>query len=1128
MGPVVATDIATAGDLAAADSITRYIISGGADRSLFTLDADTGALSFSTAPNFEDPQGGSGNDVNTYELIVEVSSGAGPRELTDTATIMVEVVNDDDDTEAPSAPATPTVTAGFTSVMVTWTEPANMGPAITGYTVEYRLASSSGEWSDAGHTGTNPTATITGLASNTLYAVRVRASNPEGDGTFSSVGQIRTLEVTVTAPLDSSTSLSVTWEAEASATRYIVRYRQGRTEPYTSVPAGAVDSVARTATITGLTPGTSYQVQVSAADGVNSDFSPPMLVTTNREVDTDSDGLIDIRTLAELNNIRNDLAGASYKDTSGGSGLTTGCPDEGCVGYELMNSLNFAGADNDPATTNDNYDTDNNDSNGNWMPIGSASNPFTGTFEGNGYTISNLSVILPSQNEIGLFGRTMNSTTIRNVGLTAVSLQGNMMVGGLAGNNSGTISGSYVMGSVTGGVHTGGLVGRNTGTGTISGSYVTGSVTGGDTGGLVGDNDGTISNSYVIGSVMGSNGVGGLVGNNGGNSGSISNSYVIGSVMGSNFVGGLVGYNTRTISNSYATGSVSGGDHIGGLVGFNETGRAYQGTTFAGFTRNSYAIGVVTGTGSNVGGLIGSNRGTSSTGIAADSYWNTETSRQSMSEGGAGVTGRTTLQLVAPISAADFDAQWPTAVWDFGSNRQYPGLQLPLSTADCTVSAGTPMCTHRPADPDPTARISADPTTITEGAVATFTVTLDLTAPAGGVTVRVGVTQSGSYISGSAPTTVVIAVGATTGTLMVRTTDDTTDEPAGSITATINAGTSYTVGTGNTARVTVNDNDEPNRPPTAEAGPAQDAQAGATFGLLGTATDQDNDSLSYSWTWTQTAGDTSVVLAGFDTDTLSPTFTVPDDAPVRTTFTFTLTVTDEDEASTVSSPVDVVLVAGVDQTGTRDGSNVLPSLTIEAPEPPAGEPAVVYIQKITETPDSGPLATAFAVAVARPLSARRFVRDETIYDISLTTLTQGSTEEAALTSETQPTSRTVCLPISRQAYNALNGNLRVNRNITIFHFTDGNWNRLESTINGDRTAICANPPSLSPFVIGYVLPEDRQSDTSILLPITGGITPPWWLTLTLVLTGAGSLLLGFSLLLRGRVLGRVRSYTRSS
>ena len=312
-----------------------------------------------------------------------------------------------------------------------------------------------------------------------------------------------------------------------------------------------------------------------------------------------------------------------------------------------------------------------------------------------------------------------------------------------------------------------------------------------------------------------------------------------------------------------------------------------------------------------------------------------------------------------------------------------------------------------------------------------------------------------------------------------------------------------------------------NIPPTATAGPdTQTAQAGAQVGLLGTANDRDGANSGLRYSWAQAIGETPQVgLDGARTASPSRTFTVPDDATLGT-ITFTLSVWDVDGIPTDSSLEDrmvrVELVAGVDQTETRDGSNVRPSLSFETP---AGEPEVVYIQAITQIdPEAENLPAADAAAVARRLSTLRFVRDETIYDISLTAQNEGG-GDVGLNTETGLTSRTVCLPISRRVSNALNGNLRANRNITIFHFTGGtggNWNRLESTINEDRTAICANPPSLSPFAIGYLPPDDR-SDTSILLPITGGVTPPWWVTLTVVLTGAGSLLLGSSLLLRGRV-----------
>ena len=122
----------------------------------------------------------------------------------------------------------------------------------------------------------------------------------------------------------------------------------------------------------------------------------------------------------------------------------------------------------------------------------------------------------------------------------------------------------------------------------------------------------------------------------------------------------------------------------------------------------------------------------------------------------------------------------------------------------------------------PVANITAaDPTTITEGADATFTVTLSSPAPAGGLPISVSVSQSGSYIAGSAPTAAVIFSGQTTGTLTVSTDDDSLDETDGSITARINMGTRYTVGTMSTAMVTVLDDDAPdvNEAPTFDNSP---------------------------------------------------------------------------------------------------------------------------------------------------------------------------------------------------------------------------------------------------------------------------------------------------------------------
>ncbi len=200
-------------------------------------------------------------------------------------------------------------------------------------------------------------------------------------------------------------------------------------------------------------------------------------------------------------------------------------------------------------------DGDYGDYGDSWTPIGTNENRFSGNFDGNNHTISDLIVNLLSTNYVGLFGYVTGD--ISNVGLIDVNITGNQYVGGLVGRSNEEITNSYSTGSVTGSVYTGGLVGQTHGT--ISSSYSAVSVIGGYyVGGLVGDQvAGTISNSYSTGSVSGSNGVGGLVGQQ--VAGAISNSYSTGAVTGTYGGGGLVGDQWGgTIANSFWDETTSG------------------------------------------------------------------------------------------------------------------------------------------------------------------------------------------------------------------------------------------------------------------------------------------------------------------------------------------------------------------------------------------------------------------------------------------------------------------------------------------------------------------------------------------------------------------------------------------
>ena len=78
------------------------------------------------------------------------------------------------------------------SLTVEWREPENTGSAITDYDVRYREVGSGGDFTDARHTGTARTATLTGLRPGTAYEVQVRASNATGTGAWSQLGVVRT------------------------------------------------------------------------------------------------------------------------------------------------------------------------------------------------------------------------------------------------------------------------------------------------------------------------------------------------------------------------------------------------------------------------------------------------------------------------------------------------------------------------------------------------------------------------------------------------------------------------------------------------------------------------------------------------------------------------------------------------------------------------------------------------------------------------------------------------------------------------------------------------------------------------------------------------------------------------
>ena len=178
------------------------------------------------------------------------------------------------------------------------------------------------------------------------------------------------------------------------------------------------------------------------------------------------------------------------------------------------------------------------------VPVGNHENIFTGKFNGNGFTLRNTVVNLPSADYVGVFGYVDSPAWIVNLAVMNLDVKGYGYVGGLVGECSGNISGCSISGAVTGSrQYVGGLIGTNWGV--ISDCSFSGSVTGSDwnIGGLVGQNYGAVMSSHANSTVTGWFEIGGLLGDN---MGPVTSCSAAGSVVATrDFIGGLIGANHR-------------------------------------------------------------------------------------------------------------------------------------------------------------------------------------------------------------------------------------------------------------------------------------------------------------------------------------------------------------------------------------------------------------------------------------------------------------------------------------------------------------------------------------------------------------------------------------------------------
>ena len=259
---------------------------------------------------------------------------------------------------------------------------------------------------------------------------------------------------------------------------------------------------------------------------------------------------------------------------------------------------------------------------GEWTPIGTESQPYTGTFNGKDKTITGLTVNQEGTNYVGLIGYLGSGGKVQNVVLEGVQITSDNSsgyAGGVAGNSfGGTIENCSVSGSVSGTTFAGGVVGSQWG-GSITGCNSSATVKGVIfAGGIAGEtNSGaSLTGCYATGDVT--------VENDGTN-----NSHA----------GGVVGYNGGgTLTACYATGSVTGSGsgtiYVGGVTGSNNLGT---------LTACYHAKRNINGPNGTTGGVTGRNFKDSMIGggIITACYWGDNGQTQGIGEDQVGTGGTT-------------------------------------------------------------------------------------------------------------------------------------------------------------------------------------------------------------------------------------------------------------------------------------------------------------------------------------------------------------------------------------------------------------------------------------------------------------------------------------------------------
>ena len=297
---------------------------------------------------------------------------------------------------------------------------------------------------------------------------------------------------------------------------------------------------------------------------------------------------------------------------------------------------------------------------GNWKPLGwtdSEDVPFTGTLDGNGYTISGLGMDYENGTYVGLFA--INNGTIKDLSVVIDDIGGDQYVGAIAGRNDGTISnvtvtqkrafstGNGVTGYSAPGQYdnnysyAGGIAGLNKAGAVIEHCFVNVCVNGYYfIGGITGANNGTIRECAFTGGV----------------------NHVVSKTNGIGYVGGIAGGTHGTVTDCYVynAGMIKGQDYVGGAFG-----RIYSDAQISNIWVDPVQAGVSASTNANYAGRF-----------AGQKQGNVSASYAVVTQNPSGAQGGANRVLVSYLQDQE---TFPSASgWNFGDIWFYDNTNYPV------------------------------------------------------------------------------------------------------------------------------------------------------------------------------------------------------------------------------------------------------------------------------------------------------------------------------------------------------------------------------------------------------------------------------------------------------------------